>query len=450
MQPNSGSSPSSGERKYKGVRRRKWGRWVSEIRLPHSRERIWLGTYDTPEKAAMAFDAAYVCLRGPSDADGLNFPDSPPDVGRTSDPEEVYAAAVHHANRAAAAAMLYTMTTEPSSEPTQAHGDGAPVEGSAMPAPALSPLQVSDESFDWLQLLADLPPLYSPPYVGSHAYHPPVLPTAADVNMEENESGSSPCLWSFDCSGAPSTDDHLPTKPLVEPSSHPAYDSARSHCSRFVSSRHVAVVAAGAATACAVAVGGDEVQGRATAQAGRQPLVSEIRLPNSRERIWLGSYDTPEKAARAFDAASVCLRGPGGGTDGLNFPSSPPTFGRTSDREEVRAAALWQANQSAATGEEAVTESSPSANDDGVPTERLATVPVPPDVLQVPPEIFDWSANPPPLTSPPAPTSRRRLRLRRPTTTWRRMRVAGAMSFLALILVNRDRVVIDPVDNEII
>ncbi|XP_042466192.1 ethylene-responsive transcription factor ERF018-like [Zingiber officinale] len=46
-----------------GVRRRKWGRWVSEIRRPNSRTRIWLGSYDTPEKAARAFDAASACLR---------------------------------------------------------------------------------------------------------------------------------------------------------------------------------------------------------------------------------------------------------------------------------------------------------------------------------------------------------------------------------------------------
>ncbi|XP_031120156.1 ethylene-responsive transcription factor ERF018-like [Ipomoea triloba] len=64
--------------KYKGVRKRKWGKWVSEIRLPNSRERIWLGSYNTAEKAARAFDVAQFCLRGPTAQ--LNFPDDPPDV----------------------------------------------------------------------------------------------------------------------------------------------------------------------------------------------------------------------------------------------------------------------------------------------------------------------------------------------------------------------------------
>jgi len=193
----------SGERKYKGVRWRKWGRWVSEIRLPNSRERIWLGSYGTPEKAARAFDAAYLCLRGPGRADGLNFPDSPPDVGcRTSDPQEVYAAAVSHANRAAAAPWDAHAATDPSSEPTQspqAHG-GAPVETVApvpSPAPSLL-LEVStdDDSFDWF---ANPPPLYSPTMVvESHAYLPASPKAEADVDMEENESGSCPGLWCFD------------------------------------------------------------------------------------------------------------------------------------------------------------------------------------------------------------------------------------------------------------
>lgn len=67
---------TAGKTKYKGVRRRKWGKWVAEIRLPNSRERIWLGSYDSQEKAARAFDAALFCLRGPRAK--FNFPDQPP------------------------------------------------------------------------------------------------------------------------------------------------------------------------------------------------------------------------------------------------------------------------------------------------------------------------------------------------------------------------------------
>lgn len=62
------------KRKYLGVRRRKWGKWVSEIRIPATAERLWLGTYATAEAAAVAHDVAYICLRQPATLDKLNFP----------------------------------------------------------------------------------------------------------------------------------------------------------------------------------------------------------------------------------------------------------------------------------------------------------------------------------------------------------------------------------------
>ncbi|XVE53942.1 hypothetical protein DITRI_Ditri03aG0042700 [Diplodiscus trichospermus] len=84
--------------RFKGVRKRKWGKWVSEIRLPNSRERIWLGSYDTAEKAARAFDAALFCLRGRSA--NFNFPDKPPEIegGSSLTPPEIQAAAARFAN----------------------------------------------------------------------------------------------------------------------------------------------------------------------------------------------------------------------------------------------------------------------------------------------------------------------------------------------------------------
>nr|XP_043627404.1 ethylene-responsive transcription factor ERF017-like [Erigeron canadensis] len=86
------------EAKYRGVRKRKWGKWVSEIRLPNSRERIWLGSYDSPEKAARAFDAALFCLRGHNA--NFNFPHQPPNIPGGTDlhPSEIQAVAAHYAN----------------------------------------------------------------------------------------------------------------------------------------------------------------------------------------------------------------------------------------------------------------------------------------------------------------------------------------------------------------
>ncbi|OEL15965.1 Dehydration-responsive element-binding protein 1A [Dichanthelium oligosanthes] len=328
---------------FRGVRRRgNAGRWVCEVRVPGRRGcRLWLGTFDTAEAAARAHDAAMLAIAGAGAC--LNFADSawllavPASYASLADVRLAVAEAVEDFQRREALSLSEDDARSATSSP--ANDDDAEESSS-----------VAEDSPFEMDVFCDMSwDLYYASLAQAMLMEPPSTVTAfCDDGVAEKEmigESASPC-----CSASTSSEHQTVwTSPPKRPAGRTKFRETRHPVYRGV---------------------------RRRGNTGR--WVCEVRVPGRRAcRLWLGTFNAAEGAARAHDAAMLAIAGSGAC---LNFADSawllalPASYASLAEVRHAVAEAVEDFLRREAVPEDdalSATSSTPSspASDDGSATE---------------------------------------------------------------------------------